>query len=263
MEEIIMDKDKIGLESDKHIVPALYRGLGLLEKIAEHPEGAPFSLLVQETGLPTASVYRMAETLEKCGYVKHSVDRRYRISRKLLKLGSLSYGEHSLVERAMPFLRKARDLSGETVLLGVLNGQEGIVLTCVDSPQAVKVSIQVGHHFPLHTAAPAKAILAMLPEDELSTILKSIVYTRFTAATITSEKAFLRELAAVKKHGLAFDRGEELDDLRCIAAPILNEENYPVAAVWCSGPASRFNAAKEKTIAGIIQQTAREIGSEQ
>jgi len=249
--------------SEKHIVPALFRGLGLLEKIAEHPEGASFSLLAQESGLPAASVYRMVETLEKCGYVKHSVDRRYRISRKLLKLGSLSYGEHSLVERAMPFLRKARDLSGETVLLGVLNGQEGIVLACVDSPQAVKVSIQVGHHFPLHTAAPAKAILAMLPEDERSAVLKNIVYTRFTSATIQTEKAFRRELAAVKKCGLAFDRGEELDDLRCIAAPVLNEENYPVAAIWCSGPASRFNTAKEKSIAKIIQQTAKEIGSEQ
>ena len=121
-----MKKDAAGSdpESEKHIVPALFRGLKLLEIIAEHPEGAAFSLLVQETGLPTASVYRMVETLEKSGYVKHSIDRRYRISRKLLKLGSLSYGEHSLVERAMPFLRKARDLSGETVLLGVLNGQE-------------------------------------------------------------------------------------------------------------------------------------------
>ena len=27
-------------ESEKHIVPALLRGLKLLEKIAEHPEGA-------------------------------------------------------------------------------------------------------------------------------------------------------------------------------------------------------------------------------
>ena len=250
-------------ESEKHIVPALWRGLKLLEKIAEHPEGAAFSSLVQETGLPTASVYRMVETLEKCGYVKHSVDRRYRISRKLLKLGSLSYGEHSLVERAMPFLRKARDLSGETVLLGVLNGREGIVLACVDSPQAVKVSIQIGHHFPLHTAAPAKAILAMLPEEERIELLESIAYTRFTAATITTKKAFCRELAEVKRLGIAFDRGEELDDLRCIAAPILNEDNYPVAAVWCSGPASRFNAAKEKKIVKIIRETAGEIGNNQ
>ena len=260
-----MKKDAAGSdpESEKHIVPALFRGLKLLEIIAEHPEGAAFSLLVQETGLPTASVYRMVETLEKSGYVKHSIDRRYRISRKLLKLGSLSYGEHSLVERAMPFLRKARDLSGETVLLGVLNGQEGIVLACVESPQAVKVSIQIGHHFPLHTAAPAKAILAVLPEDERAEILKSIKYTRFTSLTITTEKEFRKELAEVKNRGIAFDRGEELDDLRCIAAPILNEENYPVAAIWCSGPASRFHAAKEKVIAKIIRETAGEIGNNQ
>ena len=260
-----MKKDQSGPDpgSEKHIVPALFRGLKLLEKIAEHPEGAAFSLLVQETGLPTATVYRMTETLEKCGYVKHSIDRRYRISRKLLKLGSLSCGENALVERAMPFLRKARDLSGETVLLGVLNGREGIVLACVDSPQAVKVSIRIGHHFPLHTAAPAKAILAMLPEEECSTILEGIVYTRFTEKTITTEEAFRRELAEVKRSGLAFDRGEELDDLRCIAAPILNEGNYPVAAVWCSGPSSRFTAAQEKSIARIIRETAGEISSGQ
>ena len=163
----------------------------------------------------------------------------------------------------MPFLRKARDLSEETVLLGVLNGQEGIVLACVESPQAVKVSIQIGHHFPLHTAAPAKAILAVLPEDERAEILKSIKYTRFTSSTITTEKEFRKELAEVKKRGLAFDRGEELDDLYCIAAPILNEEKYPVAAIWCSGPASRFDAAKEKTIARIIRETAGEIGNNQ
>lgn len=55
---------------------------------------------------------------------------------------------------------------GETAMLGVLYGGEGVVIESVKSNRAVCVSVRIGHHYPLHTAAPAKAMLAFLPDGE-------------------------------------------------------------------------------------------------
>ncbi|MBE6406652.1 MAG: IclR family transcriptional regulator [Lentisphaerae bacterium] len=245
-------KEKIqSLENEKYIVPALYRGLNVLEELSRYPRGVTLTEIPGD--IPPATLYRILTTLTRLGYVVRDPNDRYRLSRKLLSLGSRAINRNDLVERALPIMRELRDLTGETVLLASLYGTEGVVLAQVESNQAVKVTIQIGHHFPLHSAAPGKAILAYLPEEERSMILEQMVFTRFTESTITDRGTFEKTLQQVRKNGYAFDYGEELEDIRCAAAPLLDENNYPEGAIWISGPASRLpNHTLKKHLKHVI-----------
>lgn len=241
-----------------YMVPALERGLRILELLAGHPEG----LMMNEMNaleLPSASLYRMLVTLNELGYIIRDDNDRYRLGRKLLTLGYSSMDEGALAEKAFAHMRELRDRTGETVMLGVLYGAEGVVIESVKSTSAVCVSVRIGHHYPLHTAAPAKAMLAYLPDEERKKILKSIVYTKFTENTVPDATAFERELQSVRKSGIAYDRGEELRELRCAGAPVLNASGYPVAAIWIGGPESRLD---EKTLCkygASVKETAEKI----
>lgn len=242
------------------MVPALERGLGILELLAEHPGGL-FMSEMKSLGLPPASLYRMLVTLTELGYVIRDEGDRYRLGRKLLSLGYKGLEYASLPEKSAFFLRSLRNSANETVAIGVLSGGEGVVLDTVRSQQAVCVYVQVGHNFPLHTAAPAKAILAFLPEDEQEAFLNRISFSRFTEKTITDRKQYAAELRRVKACGIAYDMGEEARDLRCVAAPVFDSRGYPVAAVWITGPESRLDAGRLEELGVLVRETAEKIGN--
>jgi DNA-binding IclR family transcriptional regulator len=65
-----------------------------------------------------------------------------------------------LTETASPFLSHIAAESKETVNLGILDAGEIVVISTVESPQAVRMSSKVGNRHHLHATALGKAMLA-------------------------------------------------------------------------------------------------------
>lgn len=241
--------------TERYHVPNLDRALMILELLATCPHGAGISDIARELSLPKNSVFRIVSTLHAHAYLtREGDDKTYRLGRKLLSLGYAAVDEHNLVEKSLDVMREIRDELEETTLIGLLVGNQGVVIEQVPSNQPVKVLVRIGHHFPLHTAAPGKAILAWLPDPELEVLLPQLHLTKFNEHTITSRKVLREELAEARELGYAVDRGEEMDDLRCVAAPILNHRGYPLAAIWITGPASRLPIKEFPRIGQLLRE---------
>src|SRR3546814_20829677 len=58
---------------------------------------------------------------------------------------------------------------------------------------------------------------------------------------ITSARALRRELAAVRRQGIAYDDCELDDDVRCIALPVRDFAGRCVGAIGISGPVWRMS----------------------
>ena len=218
--------------------------------------------LTDTLGIPKNTVFRIVTTLSLRGYAdRDDATKRYRLSRKMLSVSHAAIGGKSLIELARPCLRSLQDASGETALLGAIASSRGIVLDQVPSSQPVKVVVEVGHAFPLHTAAPAKAMLAFLPDDVRDGLLATIRFTRHTARTITSARAFVRELAAVRSQGYAIDRREESEAYACAAAPVFDHTGQVVAAIWVSGPSDRVTTARLPTLARLVTAAAQTLSA--
>ena len=245
-------------QTNRYIVPAFARGLKLMEFLARSPEGLSMSEM-GGLGIPPATLFRMLTTLVNSGYAVLEKSGEYRLNGKLLSMAYRAVENTSLTTVADGPMRELRDRTGESVMLAVLHRSEGVVIHQVVSEQPVKVLLEIGHHFPLHTAAPAKAILAFLPDEKREALIQSIRFTPYTPATIRNEADFRKELCEVRKNGVAYDRGEELSDLRCVAAPIPDRRNQTVAAVWITGPASRLSPGKLKQFGGSVRETASQI----
>ncbi len=253
-----MRKCDKGKTCSRYLVPAFARGLRLIELLSEHPEG----LLMTEMdplGLPQASLFRMLTTLCETGYAAREKNGLYRLNGKLLSVAYKAVENRSLIGAAEGPMRELRDRTGESVMLAVLHGSEGVVVHQTPSDQPVKVILEIGHRFPLHSAAPAKAILAFLPDNQCDELIRQIRFTRFTPHTIRNERDFRKELELVRRTGIAFDRGEEMEDLRCAAAPVRCIRDGSVAAVWITGPASRMTDARLRKFAAAVKKTAKRI----
>jgi DNA-binding IclR family transcriptional regulator len=245
---------------DNYQVPALDRALSILELLARHPDGMRMREIADRLSFPPNSVFRITGVLEQRGYLfREGSDMRYRLSRKLLSLGYAAIGEDKLVEHSMDIMQLLRDETQETVLVGVRADVQGVVLEQVAATQPVKFLVDPGTHFPLHTSAPGKALVAFLPPAEREAVLKRMKFTRYNERTLDTRAKFEAELETVLAHGYGLDCGEEIEGLHCVGAPIFNHRGYPMAAIWVTGPSFRLSAASLKPIGVKLVAAAARI----
>ncbi|MEM7146728.1 MAG: IclR family transcriptional regulator [Verrucomicrobiota bacterium] len=225
----------------KSLSPSTDRTMAILEALSEASGGLNLSELVRVLGISQNSVYRITDTLHSRGYLqRRESDKRYVMTNRLFDLGRPRVHEKSLVLCAHEGLRTLRDETGETVQLVVRSGRKGVVLEQVSGVHPIQVTGEVGYRVPLYSCAPGKAILAHLRDEEFEDWLGSVELKAFTASTLSDEKALRAELAAVREAGYAVDRAEGLEGIHCVAAPVFDAYQYPVAAVTVMAPLFRL-----------------------
>ncbi|MCX8156634.1 MAG: IclR family transcriptional regulator [Verrucomicrobiae bacterium] len=244
----------------RYQVPNLERGLKILELLLDYPEGLTQREIAARLRCPATSVYRITLTLAAYGYVQRDEESKaVRLSPKLLAMGSRVLAEEDWLSVAMDAAKVLRDAVKETVLIGTLAGDAFVVLGQVLGAHPFKFSVDLGTHLPLHTAAPAKAMLAFLPEEERRRVLWKIKYEKFNERTLSNVQALQAELMQVARLGYAVDRQEQLTGIHCVAAPVLNRHGYPVAALWTTGPADRLRETDFPQVAAQVMAQARRV----
>ncbi len=241
-------------------VPALTRGLRVLELLADHPEGLNLVETAAVLKLPVNSTQRLALTLCELGYAQRdTVSKRFFLTSKLLTVGCRGLGEQSLVERALDVMRELRDTTRETVLLGILNGDEVVCLEQVLALHPFKFMVDPGLRAALHSNAPGKAIWAHLPPAQREALLARVNLVPETPHTITTREAMAAELDRVRERGYATDCCESLEGCHCVAAPVLDHRGYPLAAVWISAPSHRLSETHFAVTGRLVRAHAERI----
>lgn len=244
----------------RYRVPILDRALAVVELLGQHPGGLSVTELSDTLQIPKNSAFRIAVTLQENGYLERlEPSKRYRLTSKFIAFGATAVSEANLFEKSLGVMRELRDRTRETVLLGTRIGIEGVVLDQVPGTHAFRFAVDPGTRFPLHTAAPGKAMLAYLPDKERAAILARMPFKRFTPNTITSAADFEAELAEVRKRGYGFDLSEEMEGQYCIGAPIFDAKNHPAASVWITAPATRLPDSELDEVGRLVRRHADTI----
>lgn len=244
----------------RYHVPNLERALGILELLADHPDGLSMKEIADRLEIPNNSVYRITSTMVSHKYlIRDDHSKRFRLSRKFLALGYASINEKNVVEMSVDVMRQLRDVTKETVLLGTLLNDAVVVLEQVPGLHPFKFMLDAGSKVNLHTSAPGKALLAFLPDSEQTDVLSRLKLTRFNSRTITQKSEFKKTLKAVGERGYAVDCAEQLEGVHCIGAPILNQHGYPIAAIWITGPSERVKESSFDELGVALQSHAHRI----
>lgn len=165
--------------------------------------------LVNQTRLPQNSIFRICRTLGELGYLNRNADtKRFQLTQRILNLalGAVSPGGDILNE-AVPKLQLISHETGETCCFGTIANGRGVVLAVEPGNNAFRFHIDLGTSFHLHTAAPGKAMLALM-ENRME-VIEQMEFPRFTEHTITDQAAFLKHLEEVEAQGYGVDFNEE------------------------------------------------------
>ena len=241
-------------------VKALARALSILEALLQHHSPLSITQLSQRLGLYPSSVHRMVDTLKYWGLVEqlpHSQE--YTLGLKVVQLGMAKLHQMSVFNEARPLLEKLCEQFNETVNLGVLDHEQVVYLDKYESTRIVKAILYPGRRAPIYCTAIGKVLLAFQKNEQRKAIIKQLKLKKYTQNTITNKKILVQELAKIRYLGYAFDYGEQVEEVNCIAAPVFNVYGNVMAALSVSVPVFRINKGKKQKIIYACQQTAQKI----
>lgn len=245
--------------SERYIVQPVYKALQVLRLLGEERRELTLSEICYRVGLPKTTVYRYLYTLSACGFISHDSNTDlYRVGLRLWELGQLSESLVELRTVALPFMRALRDLSNETVNLGVLEGNEVVYLEMIESRRSLRMQAQLGNRDPVYSTALGKAILAFTSREQWHKHLPDHFESRTPRTLIAIEELEL-DLQRSYQRGYAVDDEENEEGARCIGAPIFNHQGIAVAAVSLSAPSNRLNNSQLQGASRQTVQTAEAI----
>lgn len=238
----------------------LAKGLLALEALAANPNLAGVTDLARHLGLTKSNAHRLLQTLVGCGYVRNlDQSGKYELTLKLWELGASVVGRLDLKTVSAEYMERLCRLSGETVHLSVLDGMEVVYLDKVESSHPVRSYSRVGGRAPAYCVATGKALLGYAPPALIDAV--SLDLKPFTPYTITMPNELKSELEKLRQTGYAVNRGEWLDGVCGIAAPIRDAGGHVCAAIGLSGPADRFKPRSLRQMAPRVVSVAQQISA--
>lgn len=245
-----------------HLIASAASTLGMLEVFAEQPGPLPLNAFVAATGKPKGTVHRMLSTLVNTGFViQDEATGHYRLTLKLLRIGSAVANELDPVKVARPWLERLVRATDETVHLAVLNPSGDVVYVAkVESPRSIRVQTQLGQSNPSWCTATGRSLLAFNPEVA-DMVLGKRLDTR-TSRTVTDPRRLRSALAEVASQGYAVTLAENHPEMGGIAAPIRDYTGQVVAACGVAVPVFRMDQKLVERCIPPVVQTAASISED-
>src|ERR1700712_3524397 len=244
------DKQRVGVQS-------LGRAFAILEEVARHREGIGLADLSKLVGLHNSTTFHLAKTMVSLGYIRQEKDsKRYRVGRPLFALAASALDEIEMVNVATPVLEDLSRDTGETSHFAVRMGDAVVVIARTSGQGAFQLTDRVGVVRPAHCTALGKVILSSLRPDQLERFLERVDMQPSTDKSITDVPRLLKEIAEVRRTGVAIDDGEFNSEVRCVAVPVKDFTGQVVGALGISGPIWRLSNDALQSRAKIVQAAA-------
>ncbi len=242
----------------KSPIQVIERMMKLLDVLSYYHDPVSLKQLALETGLHPSTTHRILGAMAGSGFVERSGPGTYQLGIRLLELGNLVKSRINIRDSAMPLMQRLHKELGESVNLGVRQGDEIVYVERTSSGRSsVRVVHLVGARAPLHVTAVGKLFLLEDGPEKLREYVRRTHLPGFTATSLTTLAALEKELDRVRRHGVAFDNEEIEQGLRCIAAPVRDDAGELVAGLSVSAPAERHNP----DWAARVRSTADEISA--
>ncbi|MFJ5262418.1 IclR family transcriptional regulator [Streptomyces sp. NPDC088387] len=219
-------------------------GRGVLEgafallDVLEERGDVRLAALASASGLPKSTAHRLLDQLVELGAVERA-GAAYRVGPQLFRLGRGWQPYPGLLAASHAPLRRLAESAGATVTICVLQGGRTMAAAGVPGEVAALAPVRPGTTWPATTAA-GKVLMAWaapgLPLDPMP-------------------GPWRRTAREIRDRGAAFDRGEVIPGVACVAVPLHGPHGELVASVASLVPAER----DLDTVAENLTRTARAI----
>ncbi|MDB5597507.1 MAG: transcriptional regulator, IclR family [Hyphomicrobiales bacterium] len=188
------------------------------------------SQVATAANISRAAARRFLKTLEVLGYVG-LLDDRYYLRAKVLELGFAYLSSMDFQELANPYLSEvARQCEGSSCV-GVMDGGEIVFVARAMTEQRIRLVGSIGLRHPAYAVSLGRAILANLPDEEISNYMAKVKFDPLTDFTITNSEQLRSVLESERRRGWYGCKDETKVGVTAIAVPIFDAKGKVKAAV--------------------------------
>ncbi len=164
-------------------------------------------------GVAHSTAHRLMAMLAFHGFVRQEADSRAYVAGPVLtEIGLAAVRELDIRLHARPALEQLAAALGETVHLAVLEGDSVRYLDAVESPRALRVAARTGTTLAANCTASGKALLAELPDAQVTVLFGGSAgpgLTALTGRSITTLSAAAGRAGPGARAGLRGERRGE------------------------------------------------------
>ncbi len=256
-------KGKRGRKASENATPSsvqvLDRSLNLLSLIAD-ADGSTLSDLADHTGMAPSTVHRLLSSLANHGMLTHDPESGdWTIGVRAFEIGNAFLRYRKLGTISRPFLKRLMDECGETANVAIEDEGDVVFISQIESHAPMRAFFRPGRRGPIHASGIGKAILSTWSDTDIGQALTGKTLTHFTAHTLDTLPALLKDIQQIRARGWSIDDEEHTLGMRCIAAPLFNEHGEAIAGISVSGPAVRLPKDKLGVLGPVIRRTADEL----
>lgn len=241
---------------------AALRAFAIMEIVARSERPTALSDIATESGLPTATVFRILSMLEEAGLLQREpTGKIYGVGHRLARFGLDLMTNNSVRAERRVVLRRLVDEIGETCNLAMFGGDEIIYIDRVETDWALKANLKPGSRVPLHCTSSGKLFLSQMPPAKRRRILESLTFRRYTDNTITDLDTLEAQLDqfAVTKVGV---NNEELQaGVVGVAVPVADADGRMIATVALQAPVARLSLARAMDFVPNLRRAAKDMAT--
>jgi IclR family pca regulon transcriptional regulator len=244
----------------RYFIQSLAKGLAVFQALTEAGQPLTLSEIAKALGVNNTTATRLCYTLGELDLLQRDSQLRYHLTPKVLTLGYSYISGLDWREIANFYLERLFKEIQETVNLAIAEGPDIVYLLRIRKRKYLPFDIRIGTKLPVYCTAMGKVLMALGHPEKTKPILKQLTFKPLTSHTITSLKDFLKELAQVRLKGYALNDEELSIGNRAIAAPILDDKGFAVAAINLAVPTARYTRKEvEEKLAVPVLTASHEI----
>ncbi|MEM5468254.1 IclR family transcriptional regulator [Celeribacter marinus] len=241
-------------------VQSVQRAMTLLKLLAASDEGRRVSDLAKESELAVSTAHRLLTTLEDENFAYFDPERTlWHVGRAAYSVGSAYVQKYNFVTPALPYLRKLRDETRETANLGILDGEQIVTISQVESREIVRAISPTGGRVPAFCSGMGKAILATWCDGQIERFALQAGFHPMTPRSHRNLETLMTEIRHIREVGYAVDDEEHASGLRCVAGVVLSRAGDAVCAISVSALSSRLSGERINEVGVRIKGMAQSL----
>jgi IclR family transcriptional regulator, pca regulon regulatory protein len=212
------------------LIAGLGRGFAVVESFDDEHWRMTVGEVAARTAIPRTAARRYLQSLRHFGYAD-SDGKHYWLTPRVLRLGQAYLEAARLPRLVRPFIQQASAVTGETVNVSVLDGDEVLYVARSNSPRVVSIGFHAGARAPAHVVSPGTVLLAALKEPALMKWIDQHDFAAYTPESVTDRKAFVRQVRQAQAQGHWATTGQLDAGLTGVSMPLKDRRGRCIAAV--------------------------------
>lgn len=244
----------------KSQAPAVVKSVTILDLVAASPDELTLAELSRRMEIAKSSVFSVCSTLVELGVLTRNPDQTYAIGPHVMRWAtSFSRRNDLATEFARIWDESTVELSGATITLTVLDGNEVVYIAARNSSKTAWFTYRIGMRLPAPFTSTGHAFLVQESDAAIRHRFKDCFPVPLTDSSPKDVDELIALLQEARERGFTQDREYVSEGKTCFGSPIHGVANEIIAAIAVSVPTPEVTPDFAKDVVDTLRRLSEAI----